>query len=78
VAHGKPEPDIYIFGAQSLGLKPEECLALEDAPSGILSAHRAGCVTVMVPDMDQPQEETRRLLHGKADSLLDIITLLQA
>ena len=76
VAHGKPEPDIYIFGAQSLGLKPEECLALEDAPSGILSAHRAGCVTVMVPDMDQPSEDTRRLLHGKADSLLDIITLL--
>lgn len=77
VPRGKPAPDIYLFGTQSLDLPPEQCLALEDAPSGILSAHRAGCVTVMVPDLDQPGEDTRQLLFAKADALSDVISLLR-
>ena len=76
VPHGKPAPDIYLHGAASLGLPPESCLALEDAPTGLLAAHRAGCVTVMIPDMDQPDEQTEKLLHAKADSLLDVISLI--
>lgn len=76
VPHGKPAPDIYLHGAASLGLHPEECLALEDAPTGILAAYRAGCVTVMVPDLDQPDESTQKLLHARADSLMDVIKLL--
>ncbi len=74
---GKPAPDIYLAGAAALGLRPQECLALEDAPSGIRSAHDAGCYTVMVPDQDQPSQETQALLHGKADSLLDVIDMLR-
>ena len=76
VPWGKPAPDIYLHGAASLGLKPQECLALEDAPTGILSAYRAGCVTVMIPDQDQPDETTRELLWAKCDSLEDVIGLL--
>lgn len=78
VAKGKPEPDIYLHAAATLGLKPEECLALEDSPSGIRSASSAGCLTVMIPDQDQPSEEIKALLYGKAESLSDIITLLEA
>jgi len=76
VPNGKPAPDIYLHGAASLGLRPEECLALEDSPTGILAAYRAGCVTVMIPDLDQPDGETEKLLFAKADSLLDVIGLL--
>jgi len=77
VPHGKPAPDIYCHAAATLGLKPEECLALEDAPAGIQSAYHAGCLTVMVPDQDQPSEETKALLYAKAGSLLDVIPLLE-
>ena len=77
VPHGKPAPDIYLHGAASLGLSPESCLALEDSPTGILAAYRAGCVTVMVPDLDQPDAETEKLLFAKADSLLDVISLIK-
>lgn len=77
VANGKPEPDIYLYAADQLGLKPEECLALEDAPSGITSAFRAGCLTVMIPDQDQPGPETAAMLYAKADSLLDVIQIIQ-
>ena len=76
VPNGKPAPDIYLRGAQVLGLAPEECLALEDSPTGILSAYRAGCLPVMIPDLDQPPEDTLPRLYAKADSLTDVITLL--
>ena len=75
--NGKPAPDIYLHGAAALGLKPEECLALEDSPTGILSAYRAKCLPVMVPDLDQPEEATTQLLYAKADSLTDVIDLLK-
>ena len=77
VPRGKPAPDIYLHGAAALGLNPEECLALEDSPAGILSAYRAGCLSVMVPDQDQPGPEILPLLYAKADSLSDIISLLK-
>ena len=76
VAHGKPAPDIYLHGANCLGLKPEECLALEDSPAGIESAYRAGCYPVLIPDLDTPGEETIRKLFAKCDSLIDVIGLV--
>ena len=77
VPNGKPAPDIYLHGAASLGLAPENCLALEDSPAGILSAYRAGCLPVMISDQDQPTPETAALLYAKADSLSDVISLLK-
>lgn len=77
VPRGKPEPDIYLYGAACLGLEPGECLALEDSHTGILSAHRAGCLSVMIPDLDQPAEETKKLLFAQADSLRDVIGLIE-
>lgn len=76
VPKGKPEPDIYLRGAAELGLAPEECLALEDSPAGILSTFRAGCLPVLIPDQDHPGEDTLSLLYAKADSLADVIGLL--
>lgn len=77
VPHGKPAPDIYLHGAASLELKPEECLALEDSPAGIESAYRARCHPVIIPDLDQPSDETLSRCFAKADSLADIIDLLE-
>ncbi len=39
---GKPAPDIYLKAAEAIGLKPEECIVVEDAVSGIEAAKRAG------------------------------------
>ena len=72
VESGKPKPDIYLYAAQQLGLPPEQCMALEDSPNGVRSASSAGCVTVMVPDLTQPDDELNGLIFAKADSLLDV------
>jgi len=39
---GKPEPDIYLKAASRLGVNPQDCIVVEDSPSGIKAAERAG------------------------------------
>lgn len=77
VKRGKPEPDIYLFAAEKLGLAPQECIALEDSQNGIKSASTAGCKTVMVPDLDGPNDEIRPLIIDVADSLADVIRIIE-
>lgn len=77
VAHGKPAPDIYLLGAKTIGVPAERCLALEDSYTGLLSAHRAGCLASIVPDLDQPSPEILDIAYAKLDSLADVIDLLE-
>jgi sugar-phosphatase len=42
IAHGKPHPEPYLKGAAALGLLPEDCVVIEDAPSGVRSGKAAG------------------------------------
>lgn len=77
VEHGKPAPDIYLAAAKKLNLTPGECIAIEDSPNGIKSAHAAGCLAIMVPDLTQPDEETEKLLYAKADNLLNVIDIIE-
>jgi mannitol-1-/sugar-/sorbitol-6-phosphatase len=48
VQHGKPHPEPYLLGAERLGVPPERCLVVEDAPSGLLAARAAGMATLAV------------------------------
>jgi len=49
VEEGKPAPDVFLKAAQLLDVEPARCLVLEDAPSGILAAQRAGMQVIAVP-----------------------------
>ncbi|MDE7362314.1 MAG: HAD family phosphatase [Oscillospiraceae bacterium] len=77
VEEGKPKPDIYIYAARELGLPPGECMALEDSPNGVRSAASAGCVTVMVPDLTPPDDELSGLIYTAAESLGDVIGIVE-
>ncbi len=77
VEHGKPMPDIYLYATRELGLPVGECLALEDSPNGIRSAAGAGCVTVMVPDLTEPDEELSNLIYARAETLSDVIGIIE-
>ena len=49
VVRGKPDPDPYLRAAELLGLAPEQCLAVEDSPTGTAAAEAAGCPVLVVP-----------------------------
>lgn len=78
VKRGKPEPDIYLLACERTQVLPQEALAVEDAPTGIRSAHAAGLRTVLIPDRDQPGEEIRALCHAVIPSLHELMGLLDA
>lgn len=72
IQNSKPDPEIYIRASEVLETKPEECFALEDSKNGILSAYRAGCKPIMVPDLWQPDEETLSYIVGKYNDLEEV------
>ncbi len=76
VKEGKPSPDIYLYACEQLGLLPEECMAVEDAPNGILAAYRAGLKVVMVPDQTQPTKEDKKYLYACVDRLDELAEYL--
>ncbi len=48
---GKPHPDPYLLGAEACGVAPEDCVAIEDSPTGVRSALAAGCRVLGVPNI---------------------------
>ncbi len=46
VCRGKPEPDIFLLAAQTMGEKPQDCLVIEDSVAGLRAALKAGCTPV--------------------------------
>ncbi|MEO1288366.1 MAG: beta-phosphoglucomutase family hydrolase [Chloroflexota bacterium] len=76
VSHLKPEPDIFLWVAGGIGLKPSQCLVLEDAPAGVDAALRAGCYVIGVGSRDLSHAHAQvTTLEGH--SLTDLLNLLK-
>ena len=73
IKRGKPNPDIFIKACQKFGLKGEETIVLEDSNNGIRAAKKAGCISVLIPDLDIVNDS----FDYKLESLLDVIDLLE-
>ena len=50
ITNSKPDPEVFLKAAQFLGLKPEDCLVVEDAISGAEAGHRGGFRVACVGD----------------------------
>jgi HAD superfamily hydrolase (TIGR01509 family) len=77
VTHGKPSPDLFLLAAGRLGAKPESCLAVEDSNPGVTAAHAAGAITIMVPDIVPPTEESRAKCAAVLPDLNAVLELLR-
>lgn len=77
VENGKPKPDVYLYACEQIGEKPEDCIAIEDSPNGVRSAVDAGLRTIMVPDLTRAEGETAEIITAEADSLFDIILMME-
>jgi HAD superfamily hydrolase (TIGR01509 family) len=72
VKNGKPHPEPYLKAAGLLGLKPEECVVVENAPFGIISAKKAGMPCIAV-STSLPEEYL-----GRADVIVDRLSRISA
>jgi len=55
VAHGKPEPDVFLETARQFGCAPCETLVFEDSLHGVRAAKRAGMTCFVTPSNDDPR-----------------------
>lgn len=78
VVNGKPHPEVFLTAAKQLGAKPENCVAYEDSINGIISAHNAGMVTVMVPDFIAPTEEIKPMISFLCGDLAQSIKKIES
>ena len=78
VTESKPNPAIFHLAAQKLGTPPRHTLVLEDSFNGVRAGAAGGFVTVMVPDLAQPDQEMRSLYTVRCDSLFDVLRMLEA
>lgn len=76
VRRGKPHPEVYLTAAQKLGMKPSDCLAVEDSPNGVLSAKRAG-MDVAVLRMPYTNHASAPDAEFVLESLADLLALIK-
>jgi sugar-phosphatase len=74
VKKGKPDPEPYRLGAELLKAKPEDCLVVEDAPSGVRAGVAAGCRVLGVLGTHSADE----LREAGANWIVQSLTKVQA
>ncbi|MEU9213606.1 HAD family hydrolase [Streptomyces sp. NPDC048415] len=42
VGRGKPAPDLFLYAAERMGVRPQKCVVVEDSPLGVRAANAAG------------------------------------
>lgn len=78
VVNGKPDPEPYLKAAATLGHELNHTLALEDSTNGLRAAHAAGLRCILIPDLVQPTEESRRLAHRLYPDLHHVVDYVVA
>jgi HAD superfamily hydrolase (TIGR01509 family) len=63
VSMPKPDPEPYRTAAELLGVRIEDCVAIEDSPTGVASAVASGAAVLAVPaELELPPTDGVRLL----------------
>lgn len=74
VQKSKPDPEVFLKGAEALNVLPEECIVFEDAQAGIEAAKKGGMKTIGIGDPDVLKEADKVIpsfLHISANNLLN-------
>jgi HAD superfamily hydrolase (TIGR01509 family) len=77
IVNSKPHPEIFLKVSEKLCCLPQNCIVLEDSEVGIIAAHKAGMLPIMIPDMKQPEEEVKKLTYKQLGSLHEVMAVLE-
>ena len=56
VSKAKPDPEVFLIGAQKLNMKPEDCIVVEDAIAGVEAANAANMLSIGIGDAELLRE----------------------
>ena len=73
----KPNPEIFIKTCQKLNVKPSDSIVIEDSNNGIIAASKAGCIPILIPDIDIITDKVLSLVKYKCDNLSEVIDILK-
>ena len=73
----KPAPDVFLLAAEKLGVRPEECLVLEDSYNGVKAGRAAGMQVCMVPDVLPYVEELSPFVDHVLPDLTKVMELME-
>ena len=81
VAHGKPEPDVYLAACAKLGAEPSRSAAVEDSTNGSRAAATAGLAVIAIPNKEFPPPPevvslAREVLPSISDLTVGVVTSL--
>jgi mannitol-1-/sugar-/sorbitol-6-phosphatase len=71
VKKGKPHPEVFLLAASRLGVEPQRCIVIEDAPAGIAGARAAGMRVIAVATTHAPDK------LSAADAVVPHLTNIQ-
>jgi HAD superfamily hydrolase (TIGR01509 family) len=66
VKRSKPEPDIFLYAAEKLGVLPEECVVIEDSCNGVRAAKKAGMKCIAYRNFNSGNQDL-----SKADIIIN-------
>ena len=72
ITNSKPHPEVFLLAAERLGLKPEECVVIEDAEAGVEAAKRAGMRVVGVGPAEVGECDAR--VDSTANLTVELLT----
>ena len=78
LTRGKPAPDIFLMAASNIDVDPKDCYVLEDGLNGLRAGIAAGCATIMVVDLTEPNDFVRENCVGIYNSLLEVREAISA
>ncbi len=63
VKNSKPFPDLYLYVAEKAGVKPQECLVIEDSDTGLKAAYDAGMACMLLRNLDKPIPDYKGIIR---------------
>ncbi len=73
---GKPNPDIFLKTCELLKVHPSDAIVLEDSKRGIEAAYKAGCIPILIPNIDIIDSHTRNMAKYEFKTLNEVINFL--
>lgn len=75
VKKGKPDPEVFLKTSQKLGVNPENCVVIEDAPAGIKAANSAGmrCIGVATTHGEDKLKEANLVVRTLESVTPDVL-----